>query len=242
MCLLRVGTRHATVSSFLTFDRVYLTYKCKTAGSNQGFSLVEMVVVITIIVTLMTAGVSLLSGTGSQSRKAGSDLLTGMMDQGRTAAITSRAFTVLAISEPGDQQGTDERCRIGLFRVDEWPSSSSGTVTLNATQIGRWQTLNTGIVLLGGLVDGVDNPIDKPQVTVTYGPANRNSVTVHAIAFNSRGGLHFPAGSNPVGFRIAEGGYRNGVATANRRGQNKTITENRLKVGRVTARPYRIDG
>ena len=66
---------------------------------------------------------------------------------------------------------------------------------------------------------------------------------VHAIAFNSRGGLHYPAGSTPIAMRIAEGGYRDGKATAKQaRASTEAITENRLKIGRVTARPYRIDG
>jgi hypothetical protein len=42
--------------------------------------------------------------------------------------------------------------------------------------------------------------------------------------------------------RIAEGGYRGGKATPNRRGDSHAISENRLKIGRVTARPCRIDG
>ena len=41
---------------------------------------------------------------------------------------------------------------------------------------------------------------------------------------------------------IAEGGYRGGEAKPNMRGEAKTITENRLRIGRVTARPYQIDG
>ena len=61
-----------------------------------------MVVVIAVLVMLMTAGVIFFSGTGSQSRKAGTDMLTAMIEQARTKAITSRSFVVLAVAEPGD--------------------------------------------------------------------------------------------------------------------------------------------
>lgn len=209
------------------------------------FSLIEMVAVIAILVTLMTAGVSLLNGTGNQSRKAATDLLTGLIEQARTTAITTRSHVVLVIAEPGDLPAQDERCRIGLFRVDDWPDSVSSPVTLKGVLLSRWQTLNSGVILLGGSVSGsaTPNPLDLPQATITYAAGNKTlNVVVHAIAFNSRGGLDLPAGSTPVVLRIAEGNYRKGKAVANKRAGQTVVTENILKIGRVTARPYRIDG
>ncbi len=226
-------------------------HKIKIFHFKGGFSLIEMMAVIAILVALMTAGVSLLNGTGAQSRKAGSDLLTGLIEQARTTAITSRSYVVLAIAEPGDLAGGDERCKIGLFKVAEWPEAASAPLTLNGVLVSRWQTLNTGIVLYGGDVKetdfagkGVINPMDQPELLIAYGGTKNLSVKVHAIAFNSRGGLHYPVGQTPIGLRLAEGGYRGSPlkATANMRGSQKTISENRLKIGRVTARPYRIDG
>jgi prepilin-type N-terminal cleavage/methylation domain-containing protein len=213
--------------------------------AKSGFTLVEMVTVIAILATLMTAGVGLLNGTGSQSRKAGTDMLTGLIEQARTKAITSRSLVVLAIAEPGDLPAGDGRCRVGLFSVavDQWPDLSTAPATsVKGVLLNRWQTLNTGIVLIGGEVDGIANPLDQPEITIAYGGSKNLSVKVHAIAFNSRGGLHHPPGSTPIAVRIAEGAYRGGKASANLRGAQKTITENRLKIGRVTARPYRFDG
>lgn len=202
-----------------------------------------MMVVIAILVTLLTAGVSLLNGTGNQSRKAGTDMLSGLIEQARTTAITSRSYVVLAIAEPGDLPSSDERCRIGLFKVDgEWPDATATPNPLKCTLLSRWQTLNTGIALIGDKVNGLTNPLDESEVTISYGGTKNLSVKVHVIAFNSRGGLHYPAGSTPIAIRIAEGGYRGGKATPNKRGSQQSISENRLKIGRVTARPYRIDG
>jgi len=207
------------------------------------FSLIEMVTVIAILATLMTAGVSLLGSSGPQSRKAATDTLTGLIEQARTRAITTRSQIILAIAEPGDLPGTDSLCRVGLFRVDgDWPDSSSTPDPLKCTLLNRWQTINAGVVLLGGDVNGVENPMDKGEVNISYGGSKNLSVKVHAIAFSSRGGLYFPSGSNPIALRIAEGGYRSGKATANKRGQSDVVAEDRLKIGRVTARPYRIDG
>lgn len=207
------------------------------------FSLIEMVAVIAILVTLMTAGVSLMSGTGAQSRKAGADMLSGMIEQARTKAITSRSHVILAIAEPGDLPSGDERARIGIFTVETWPDPPTSPLTVTAVLANRWQTLNTGIAIIPGSIDGVPNPLDQPEVTITYGGTKNLSIKVHAIAFNPRGGLAYPTGSTPIAMRIAEGNYRGSPkkATAYERGTGKIISETRLNVGRVTARPYQVN-
>jgi prepilin-type N-terminal cleavage/methylation domain-containing protein len=228
---------------------VNLLRKSEPFQAKSAFSLIEMVAVIAILVTLMTAGITLLNGTGTQSRKAGTDMLSGMIEQARTTAITSRCYVILAIAEPGDLPIVDERCRIGMFKVemDKWPTGTTSPVTVPATLLNRWQMLNTGIVLIGKQKTDSDpepipNPIDLDKITINYGGAKNLSIKVHAIAFNSRGGLHSPPGSTPVVLRIAEGGYRGGEAKPNIRSGQTKPTENRLKIGRVTARPYQIEG
>jgi prepilin-type N-terminal cleavage/methylation domain-containing protein len=205
------------------------------------FTLIEIVLVIAVLVILMVAGVSLIGGTGNAARKTAADTLAGMIEQARTAAITSRSYVVLAVAEPGDLPAGDSRCRIGLFKVkpEQWPQNISDPVP--AVLMSRWRILENGVVLLGGEVDGLQNPLNTDELVINYG-ANGRSVKAHAIAFNPRGGLHHPVGSNPIAMRVAEGGYRNGIATPNRRADSQAIPENRLKIGRVTARPYRIDG
>ena len=222
---------------FVTFP-----HKMTLVRHERAFSLIEMVTVIAILVILMTAGVSLLNGTGSQSRKAGTDMISGMVEQARTIAITSRSDVLVVIAEPGDLAGSDERSKVGLFRLKKPVSGAPATTTERYDLLTRWQTLNTGVVLVGGAVDGVRNPLDEPQMNILYTAANKDvTVNAHVIAINSRGALVLPKGSDPIAFRIAEGGYRGGKATPNIRGDSKKATENRLKIGRVNARPYRID-
>lgn len=194
-----------------------------------------MAAVLAILGTLMTVGVSLLSSTGAQSRKAGTEMLTGLIEYARTTAITSRSYVVLAIAEPGDLPTADERCQIGVFKIGEWPDSFKSPLVLPGVLLKRWQTLETGIVLARGDVDGVANPLDGEQVIIRY---RGTDVKLHIIAFNPCGGLHYPTGSMPAVMRIAEGRYRGGKAVTKPGGGS----ECRLKIGRVMARPYRIDG
>ena len=206
----------------------------------SAFSLIEMVAVVAVLAILLTAGVSLMRGTGAQARLAGTDMLAGMIEQARTSAITTRSYVILAVAEPGDLPAGDERCRLGLFKVETWPDSTSEAV--EAVLMTRWRTLENGIALIGGDNDGVPNPLNGPQLTLSYGAPKALRVNVHCLVFNSRGGLHLPAGSVPVAFRIAEGSYRDGKATPYLSGGGTAVIENRLKIGRVIARPYRIDG
>lgn len=221
----------------------------KLPRNKSAFTLIEMITVIAILATLMTAGVSLLNSTGAQSRKTGTDMLSGLIEQARTKAITTRSNVLLVVAEPGALPAQDERCRIGMFKVaDNWLENP--TIIKNAELLSRWQVLNTGIVLLPGDIEDKDddsrtvpNALGQDKVTITYGAKNL-TIKVYAIGFHSRGGLSFPTGSTPVAFRIAEGGYRGPqrAPKANERGDENTISENRLKIGRVTARPYQIDG
>lgn len=204
------------------------------------FSLIEMVAVMGVLVMLSVAGVSLLHGTGSQSRKAGIDMLAGVIEQARAAAITSRSYVVLAVAEPGDLPTGDECCRLGMFRVETWPDAITDTV--NGVLMTRWRSFDTGIALIGGNVDGVDNLMDRTKLTISSGTAMPRILTVHALVFNARGGLHYPPGSLPVVMRLAEGCYRGGKATPYRRGEAAGISESRLKIGRVTSHSYRSDG
>lgn len=202
----------------------------------RGFTLIEILVTISIIVILMAAGVALLGGTGPQARRAAADMLTGMIEQARTTAITTRSHVVLAIAEPGGLPANDGKCRIGLFKVSGWPGDP--TMPVGASPIGRWRILENNVVLIGGEAEGgLANPLDGDKITLDYG---KGTVSACVVVFTPRGGLAYPAGSGPIAMRVAEGAYRNGVAKPNSRAG--TIPENLIRIGRVTARPYRIDG
>jgi prepilin-type N-terminal cleavage/methylation domain-containing protein len=210
----------------------------RIVGHKSAFTLIEMVVVIAILVTLMTAGVSLLHNTAAQSRRAATDSLTALVAQARTYAITSRCEIVLAIAEPTDLPSSDGRYQLGLFKLST-PLTAAAAVTGELIQ--RWQSLDNGIVLLTGEIAGLPNLMDQDKLKITYGGSKNINIKVHALIFNSRGGIRYPTGSSPLALRLAEGRYRDGIATPNKHAGTTHITENRLKIGRLTARLYPID-
>lgn len=238
MCLLGVGTPYALVISNLR--AVTGTWTSPTPRWKAAFSLIELLAVIAVITILLTAGIKILGGTSAQARKTGTDALIATIEQGRSSAITTRSIVLMAIAEPGDLPTGDDRARLGLFKITEWPDSAT---SVNGTLLRRWQAIPTGAIPYGGDFEGLRNPFDLPEITVRYQSAGKEiEVQVHVIAFTPRGGLHWPTGSDPVVMRLAEGGYRGGKAVPDRNGEAKTVSENRLRIGRVVARPWRIDG
>lgn len=211
----------------------------RSAPKHPAFSLVEMAAVIGLLVMLSVAGFSVLHGTADKSRAAGLNLLAGLVEQARAAAIASRSHVVLAVAAPGDLVSGDERCRLGLFHLDSWPDASS--LTVNGVLMSRWHPMDTGVVLLGGQVDGLDNPMDAATLTISDGATVPRQFTVHALVFDPRGGLVYPVGSMPVAMRVAEGGYRGGQPVPCQRNTAGRVSESRLKIGRLTAYSYRLD-
>lgn len=167
-------------------------------------------------------------------------MLAGMIEHARTTAMTSRCHVALVLAEPGDLPTDDGLCRLGLFKVESWPESSSETI--KSVQISRWRNLESGAILTGGGIGDGQNPMDHLKLKFSFDTGSPTDVTAHAIGFNPRGGLRYPPGSTPVVMRIAEGRYQNGKATPKPHGVSGIISENHLKIGRITARPYRTDG
>jgi hypothetical protein len=200
-----------------------------------------MSVAIAILLTLATAGAQLLGNTEMQTQKSGTELLTSLIEDARNTALTSRRHVILAIAEPGDLVNNDGRCRLGIFKVDSWPESIDEPI-FQAIQKGRWRALEQGLTISGGNLDGHDNPLEAPELALEFGTKSKPlSAKFHAIAFNPHGSIIHPASTNPIVVRIAAGNYQNGKAIPRRRDNNGTLVENKIKVGRVSARPYRME-
>jgi len=198
-----------------------------------------MAAVMAVMALLFSVGFHALGHSSAQARHVATASVIGMLEQARATAITSRCAMVLALAEPGELPTSDTRCRLGLFKIHEWPADPT---TLDGTLIGRWQTLPDSVVILPGGVNGLRNPRDEAPSTIRYFAAKQPVTgSFHILAFSPRGTLLWPPGSAPMVLRIAEGTYRNGQPTPNTHGSSHDAAENLLHIGRLTARPYQFD-
>jgi len=192
-----------------------------------------------VIALLLTVGIHALGGTEGQARQVATTTVVGLLEQARTTAITSHCVVVLAVAEPGEHSSNDNRCRLGLFKIQKWPTEPAA---LDGIPVSHWQSLPVGVVILPGSVSGLRNPLDEPAITIRYLEANQaTSARIYLLAFSPRGSLLWPSGADPLALRIAEGAYRNGQPTPNTWGRSGGIAESHLQIGRITARPYQFD-
>ncbi|WP_035607784.1 GspH/FimT family pseudopilin [Haloferula sp. BvORR071] len=202
-----------------------------SAGPAPGFSLIELLVVIAIIGSLTALGMSVLGTNAAKSQRTATDQFSAAVEQARTAAITRRKPVILAVAEP-QPNATDEEARFGLFEVDTLPDAGA---LIEARQVERWHIVPNGVVFLAGRVQEFENLFDETEVVLSL-KGGQEKVSVHALAFDSRGGLAWPKGSDPVAVKLGNGHYASGKpVTVSGGGHNS------LRIGRVVARPWRLD-
>jgi len=206
--------------------------------AGRGFTLVELLSVMVVMGILLAAGTAALVRGGASERRTACDLLRGTVEQARTMAIARRQTVLLALAGPGDVGASDGRCRVGLFVVDQLNRDGCAS---GAKLVRRWEVMPGGVVLLGGGDGGMRNPLDDKPVSLRYVVSGAPvEIRVHVLSFTPRGGLGWPLGSDPMVLRLAEGGYQGGKAVAIQR--DGRVAEEKLRVGRVVARPWGIDG
>lgn len=184
-----------------------------------------------LIGALTAIGISTMGSTAANSRRTATDEFTAAVEQARTAAITRRKPVILAIAAPRTSD-TDQKCRFGLFEVDELPETGTA---VEGRQLQRWTVMPDGVVFFGGKIDELRNVLDEDEVQLSW-KDGQSQATVHAFAFNPRGGLAWPTGSDPVAVKVGSGTYQNGKPVALPSGGHSS-----LRVGRVVARPWKIE-
>lgn len=201
----------------------------------RGFSLVETLVVIVIITILISAAVGLSGNTRDKARRVTVDQMMGLVEQARTQAIATHSTVLLAIALPGSLAQYPDACAVSLVRMaDGWdPSASAPT---EASLLGRWRALETGVILGNGDVADLVNPLNARPLAIRITRPREVRAQVHGLAFNERGRLVYPVGSVPIVLRVTEGAYVRGAATPSNR--NGRLSESLIKVGRVVGHPY----
>ena len=194
-----------------------------------GFSLIELLVVIAIIGVLLAVSASLFRRTGSEALRTSADRFMGLVEQGRTTAITRRKPVALVLINPGTAD-PDAPARMGLFELVEWEPGKPAV----GNQIQRFDSLAGGMAFLKGGEGGVVNVLDTPSISVTW-KNGQETAEFPALVFSPRGGLLSPAGSEPVRVTVGGAALRNGNLVETKGGRRE------IRIGRVVARPWLLD-
>lgn len=208
----------------------------KRRRPRSGFSLTELLVVLGVIGIMAVAGLPALKGiTGSTGRTGAINGLMSALDQTRSAAILSGANAYLVFPDSTSFGGLASSAAFNpsnyIFRsyaIFRDPNSSLETNT-TTIQIGKWQTLPTGIALVSGDVNAL------PTNSLSFSPPGSGSsqtLSLRAIGFNSAGGLIDGAATS--GITIYEGIW-NGTKGVPAR-PNRLV--DRITLNRFTGRAF----
>ncbi len=207
----------------------------RRAAPQAGFTLIELMVVISIIAIMLAAGIPAINSLSkSGGRKAALGSLMGALEQARTEAIKSGRATYLVFPDtiPGADAATTDRYAYrsyALFQEDpENPTASK--------QLTNWKTLPTGISIRSGSLNYFSN-----AKQFAFAPTS-STAPFRFLQFTSTGEVDAAstpgASTGSIQLSIFEGSVLGGQdrATSANRNLNETITLARL-TGRASQKP-----
>ena len=231
--------RQSTIEN-LTSDLRLLT--STERGRSRGFTLVELLIVLSIIAIMLVAlvpAVTSLSKAGG--RRAARDSLLGGIEQARAEAIKSGqpTYVVFPMFTTG-MQSTLDRYNYRSYAIFEDNAASPG----NVKQLTDWKSFRTGVALraagtaaLSGNSAPTASPTPAPPTpTFNFTPDTTATAQYQYLKFNSNGELQAPAANVSLG--IFEGYVSNGseVATGPKDGSGNPYAAEYVMVSQFTGR------
>lgn len=182
-----------------------------THQTNKAFTLVEMLVVITIIAILLAAGSAVMrSGTEASSVRVASDTLRSLSELARGAAIGRGTEARLLIANvPSDD---DRYLRTAMVVAADVNNEASGSESWTWKPIGEPRELPSGVYYGKGIGDTIDSAGNLPSWASIQDPSISGSIQLGkaledytsagswiAVAFDGNGRVINPnLSENPV--------------------------------------------
>ena len=221
------------------------------SSTSRGFSLVELLLVMTVIVILIAvAGPALRGLLGSDNRKAAVNQLMGALEQARSTALEKGVPISIGFVSTGFPEPSWSFTRYIIFRDR---SADLGDAPTGSVQVmlSKWQALPVGVVLanFGNLPGGITPTNFQfsdgfPPITTPAGAASTTgTLPLCVLRFNSAGAVSDPAGGNLLsganasGFFLTQGFYTaNGLQETRRPSSGTKLQYDRITLARYTGR------
>jgi Tfp pilus assembly protein FimT len=216
--------------------------------ATAGFTVVELLVVIGIVVLLLVAAIPAVNSLSkSGGRKAAVSNLVNGIDQARNQALRDQLNTYFVVPTFPSSSNTAtvsayNSKSFAIFEDDPSSVNSSGVVTA-VKQLTKWTTLPTGIAIRSGSV-GFLVDLSTLITAPIFGPDKSSAPTFRCIQFNSNGEVVQPTAGTSSSFdlNIFEGFVSAGggeTFTSAKSSNNPTATET-VRVQRYTGRAESI--
>ncbi len=209
-------------------------------NNQNGFTLVEVIVVTAVLAILLVLGASLFRGMGrSESRDAARTLFLAGLNNAQTRALVSGEPVALVMT-PYDRGREDELGRsFTLFEVRKDEVTGDFIVE---NQLRRWARLPGRFIFSKEetVAEEGQNAFDQPAVVSVSVRDTRDGsqrmVEMPAIIFGGTGNVVWPAGEGELEIHLTEGVVREGSVFGQNENSNDWRKREVFLVGRQTGR------
>jgi prepilin-type N-terminal cleavage/methylation domain-containing protein len=210
--------------------------------SAAGFSLIEVLVVIAIIVILFAVGVPLLSDPANSARKSSADILRATLQQARAHSIATGAYTSVLLPSYSSDPEFGGRL-IGFAEVVADPAAPSKYRITRLVQ--RWTQLPEQIYFMDRSAVRIPQTtlMDQgatPSINAEY---RKRQIACNFIVFAPNGQIlqNSTSTANPgLIVSLGKGTLRNGIVTPTQR-NSQGIVFDLFQISRLSARVRQID-
>lgn len=209
--------------------------KCNFAPA---FSLIELLVVITIIAVLLAASIQIFSNPSHRARQASRDIIQAHLQQARAHAIASGKPTAIAI--PMLTSGGEIGARaMSLIEVEKTGATYTPALDDDGEEklLQRWEILPGDFHFIPASMTTSASPTIVDSADTLESNHRGNSTTCHIIVFASNGQIVLP--TTAVNIAIAKATSRGGSLVVTERTGGAPVYEF-LQVNRLTGRARSI--
>lgn len=206
-------------------------------GYRQGFTLVELLAVIAVIVLLMVAGIPLLSDPSTHGRQTSREILRAHLQQARGHAIASgRATAMIIAGHDGGSVRTG-----GLMTIAEVEAQPAGGNPFRVTRlIQRWTLLPENMFFLNQSAVRSSQPTMMDSPPIVDAEYQKKPLGCHAVIFSPDGRITHPADGMPLTLAIGKGQQAQGGVIATQKSDGKVVFD-LLRINRLNARARILD-
>lgn len=206
----------------------------------KGFSLVELLVVMGIMVILIVMGATLFRGVGrGEGQEAVRSLVLAGLNNAQSRALTSGEPVALVMT-PYEEGRLGQLGR--SFTIFEVRRDDVTGDFVAGRQLRRWAVLPGRFIFSKGstVSDTGQNAYNQPNVvsvSIREGNAQgKRSIEMPAVIFGGAGNVIWPAGEAELELHMMEGKVVDGIATATSVQEQEWQKREVIVVGRQTGR------
>jgi prepilin-type N-terminal cleavage/methylation domain-containing protein len=212
----------------------------RDASNYGGFSLVEMLVVMVILLILIGIAAPAFVKTSARARQATRELVKGHLMRARSNAIATGQST--AVIFPDYTAGNDIGGKmLGIAEVTSVADpANAGKMTYNVSKVlQRWEKIPGAVMILNQSSTGYANATIMEQATKISASITGRNVTGSFIVFAPNGQIVFPA-NQTIEVVLGLGSNAGGTVKASEKIDNN-ISYDLLQINRLSGKARLIE-